>query len=243
MWVMRLWERAYNTFINPRRGAADHNLQCDFTAAIWGQLVKSVENSKEKKSLIPYRSRCYFLFPGNKYCRFQLNRALVNMPGSVYFFPCVNWYLGTAISKVFCLYSDGNLQADKCLWSHCPVSLPLEICNSSVSLPVVAIQWSMRQFSSDPPWRIYFIYNCTQRASATQVACTDPCISSASVVIFVFTQCFSCLEPSIENIEALRKMIQFVLSQLLLLCRPHRFGSRPGFHFSLCQTEFTVLKM
>lgn len=159
MWVMRLWARAYNTFISPRRGAADHNLQCDFTAAIWGHFVQScVENSnwkEKKKSYIPYRSRCYFQFPGNNYCGFpqsstQLHLVHVNMFGSV---PCVNWYSGAAISQVFCLYCDLNLQAAKCLCSRCPVSLPLKMCNSSGSLPIVAIHWSMRQFSSVPPWR------------------------------------------------------------------------------------------
>lgn len=88
--MVRLWERACNTLKKPWRGAADHCLQCDFTAALWGQFVKSsvwkiLTWKKEKKTHILYKSQCYFLFRGKDSHKAQPNPVHVNMFYSVHF--------------------------------------------------------------------------------------------------------------------------------------------------------------
>lgn len=93
--------------------------------------------------------------------------------------------------------------------------------------------------SSGPPWRNNFFTCVLQRASATKVLAPTPAFLFLKWWCLFLLNVFSCLETSIENIEALKKMIHFVHQPLL--CRQHRFiawfRSGPGFHPSLCPTE------
>lgn len=92
--MVRLWERACNTLKKPWRGAADHCLQCDFTAALWGQFVKSsvwkiLTWKKKKKKVIYFISHnvifCFLATTTEDSHKAQSNPIHVNMFYSVHF--------------------------------------------------------------------------------------------------------------------------------------------------------------